>query len=171
MKSKTVSLLENTASPYYSASSKSKPKVSNYAMPEVQTKNSISVSICGSYHRHLKEMRRLISECKRLGIYVHIPRYAIKKSSTNGFVYLRGEHGTPRYLQDKNFRAIESSSFLLVVNPKGYIGPSTSMEIGYAIAKRIPIFCTDKPEDYVFQLYTEYGKSLPEIKEILLGSS
>ncbi len=43
------------------------------------------------------------------------------------------------------------------------------MEIGYAIARGIPIFCTDPPEDFVFRLYTEYGKSLPEIKDQILN--
>jgi hypothetical protein len=137
-------------------------------IPDLQAKNVLSVSICGSYHRHLREMRKLISGCKQVRIQVLIPKYAVKKFSTQGFVYLRGENGTPKSLQEKNFGAISKSSFILVVNPKGYIGSSTSMEIGYAIAKGIPIFCTDKPSDYIFQLYTEYGKSLPEIKEMLL---
>ena len=140
-------------------------------MRPTRSEHALTVSICGSYHRHLREMKHLILECRKLGITVHIPRYAVRKYSRKGFVYLRGENGTPRELQDKNFRAIERSSFLLVVNPKGYIGSSTSMEIGYAIAKGIPIFCTDKPEDYVFQFYTKYGRSLAEIKAMLSASS
>jgi len=130
----------------------------------------LTVSICGSYHRHLKKMHKLIKECKKLGIEVLIPKYPVKKSSTNGFVYLKGEMGTPKQLQEKNFDAIASSSFVLVVDTNGYIGPSTSMEIGYAIAKGIPIFCTEPPEDFVFKLYTEYGKTLPEIKDQLLNA-
>jgi nucleoside 2-deoxyribosyltransferase len=132
--------------------------------------NPLTVSICGSYHRHLRKMHHLIKECKKLGIEVLIPRYAVKKSSMNGFVYLKGEVGTPKQLQEKNFDAIAKSSFVLVVDTNGYIGPSTSMEIGYAIAKGIPIFCTEPPEDFVFKLYTEYGKTLPEIKDQLLNA-
>ena len=115
-------------------------------------------------------MRNVIRECKKLGIEVHIPRHPVRKSSINGFVFLKGEKGTPKQLQENNFEAIARSSFVLVVNTNGYIGSSTAMEIGYAIAKDIPIFCTDKPEDYVFQLYTQYGKTLPEIIEILTRS-
>jgi|SRR5579862_1441998 len=136
----------------------------------IRNQDPVTVAICGSYHRHLKKMHKLIKECKKLGIEVRIPKYAVKKSSTNGFVYLKGEVGTPKQLQEKNFDAIARSTFVLVVNTRGYIGPSTSMEIGFAIAKGIPIFCTDKPEDYVFRLYTEHGKSLPEIKDQLLNS-
>ncbi len=112
-------------------------------------------------------MRHLIAECKGLGIKVQIPKYAERKFSRHRFVYLKGERGTPRSLQNKNFLAIAGSSFLLVVDPKGYIGPSTAMEIGYAIANEIPIYCTDKPRDYVFRFYTRYGKSLPEIKSMM----
>jgi len=135
-----------------------------------QNASPLTVSICGSYHKHLVKMGHLIKECKKLGIEVLIPKYAVKKSSTNGFVYLKGEMGTPKQLQEKNFDAIARSSFILVVDTHGYIGPSTSMEIGYAIAKGIPIFCTEPPEDFVFKLYTEYGKTLPEIKDQLLNA-
>src|ERR1700730_11089647 len=105
---------------------------SGYYMPKNPT--ILSVSICGSYHRHLKKMHKIILECKKLGIEVHIPRYPVKKSSVNGFVFLKGEKGSPKQLQEKNFDAIARSSFLLVVNTNGYIGSSTAMEIGYAIA-------------------------------------
>jgi nucleoside 2-deoxyribosyltransferase len=130
----------------------------------------ITVSVIGSYNKHLRQMKNLIVECKKLNIQVLIPKYAVRKFSRNRFVYLRGESGTPKQLQEKNFRFIEQSSFVLVVNPKGYIGPSTAMEIGFAIAKGIPIFCTDKPKDYVFRFYTEYNKSLNKIKELMLTS-
>src|SRR5579884_2979747 len=102
---------------------------------------TVSVSICGSYNKHLKQIGEKLLECKRLGIRVLIPKYAIRKYSTHGFVYLKGENGTPRQLQERNFRAIAKSSFVLVVNPKGYIGPSTALEVGYAYAKGIPVFC------------------------------
>jgi nucleoside 2-deoxyribosyltransferase len=131
---------------------------------------SLTVSICGSYHRHLRKMRALILECRKLGIRVRIPKYAVKKYSTHGFVYLKGERGTPKDLQEKNFRAIERSSFVLVVNPKGYIGPSTSMEIGFAISKGVPIFCTDVPDDYIFRFYTKHVRSLREIRDMMVSS-
>lgn len=111
-----------------------------------------------------------MAECRKLGIRVLIPKYAQRKFSKNRFVYLKGERGTPKQLQDKNFKAIGKSSFVLVVDPDGYIGPSTSMEVGFSIAAGIPIFCTEEPEDYVFRFYTQYGKSLQEIKSILASS-
>jgi len=127
----------------------------------------LTVSIIGSYNKHLTHMRRLVRECKELRVEVLIPKYAVRKFSTNRFVYLRGENGTPKELQEKNFRFIDHSSFALVANPEGYIGSSTAMEIGYAIAKGIPVYCIEKPRDYIFTLYTNYGKSLPEIVEEL----
>ena len=42
------------------------------------------------------------------------------------------------------------------------------MEIGFAIARGIPVFCTDKPRDFVFRLYTMYGKKISEIKTLLI---
>ena len=106
-------------------------------------------------------------ECKRLGMKVLIPKYAIRKRIEHGFVYLRGERGTPRQLQDRNFRAIAQSDFVLIVNPGGYIGPSSSLEIGYAYSKGVPVFCTEVPKDYIFRFYVTAGMSLPEIKSII----
>ena len=128
----------------------------------------ITVAICGSYNKHLKEMAEKVRECRRLGTRVLIPRYASAKRSEYGFVYLRGEHGTPRELQERNFIAIETSTFVLIVNPRGYIGPSTAMEIGYAYAKGVPIYCTDEPVDYTFRFFTIYGKQISEIKAAFL---
>ena len=114
-------------------------------------------------------MREVMAECRILGIQVLIPKYAERKYSENGFVHLKGERGTPKQLQEKNFAAITRSSFVLVVDPDGYVGSSTAMEIGFSIAKGIPVFCTDKPKDYIFRFYTRYGKSLAEIKSMLFG--
>ena len=88
-------------------------------MSTSRTMSPITVSICGSYHRHLRKMHQLIKECKKLGIEVLIPKQAVKKSSTNGFVYLKGEVGTPKQLQEKNFDAIARSTFVLVVDTNG----------------------------------------------------
>ena len=165
-----VNSTTSSQNPAETISHRSKMSSGAYELEQSEETAVLSVSICGSYHSHLKEMRKLIIECRKLGIFVRIPKYAQKKFSKRGFVYLKGEKGTPKDLQDKNFRAISHSSFLMVVNPKGYVGSSTSMEIGYAIAKEIPIFCTDKPKDYVFQFYAQYGKPLTEIKKILLSS-
>lgn len=130
---------------------------------------SLSVSICGSYNKHLKEMKQAMAECRSLGIQVLIPRYAQRKYSKSGFVYLRGERGTPKQLQEKNFEAITRSSFVLIVNPNGYVGPSTAMEIGFSVAKGVPVFCTERPKDYIFRFYTKFGKPLAEIKSLLFG--
>jgi nucleoside 2-deoxyribosyltransferase len=135
-----------------------------------EVKKELYVSICGSYSKHLSEMGRRIKECKKLGIEVLIPKYPTRIGATNGFIILKGEQGTPRELQDKNFRAIARSSFLLVVNPLGYIGSSTALEIGYAVARHIPVYCTEEPREYIFTLYTKWGKTLAEIKDSILKS-
>jgi nucleoside 2-deoxyribosyltransferase len=126
--------------------------------------SGISVAICGSYNKHLSQIARYVEECRSLGMKVTIPKYAVRKYSTHGFVYLKGEKGTPRKLQDNNFRAIANSTFLLVVNPEGYIGPSTSLEVGYAYANDVPVFLTHTPRDYVFRFFSSSGMPLEEIK-------
>jgi nucleoside 2-deoxyribosyltransferase len=147
-----------------------KPRITSAHDDYSRNNNGIlSVSILGSYNKHLMQIGQAMRDCKKADIKVLIPKNATRVSSTNGFCILRGEKGDPRELQDYNFGAIRSSDFALVVNPAGYIGPSTSLEVGYAFANHVPIYCTEEPEHYVFRLYVEWGKTPTEIKREILG--
>jgi hypothetical protein len=115
-------------------------------------------------------MRNTIKECKALGIKVKIPKVAKKDWTERGFVHLKGEPDhTPHKLQNKNFRHISKSTFIYIVNPEGYIGSSTAMELGYALHANIPIYASHKPRDFIFTFYVKSGKSLQQIREILTG--
>ncbi len=44
-------------------------------------------------------------------------------------------------------RRIDGSDAVYVVNPGGYVGKSVSLDIGYALAKNIPVFTMNPVED------------------------
>jgi nucleoside 2-deoxyribosyltransferase len=50
-------------------------------------------------------------------------------------------------IQSHHLQAIALSDFLWLHAPDGYIGTSGAMEIGYAVAKDIPIFSSETPKD------------------------
>jgi hypothetical protein len=52
---------------------------------------------------------------------------------------------TVRSLQSDHFAAIDSSDALYVINPDGYIGLSVTLEIGYALGQRVPIYFMERP--------------------------
>ncbi len=45
-----------------------------------------------------------------------------------------------REIEDRFLRAIDEADFLYVLCPKGYIGASTSFEMGYALAGETPVY-------------------------------
>jgi hypothetical protein len=69
-----------------------------------------------------------------------------------------------RLVQQRHLFAIGESDFLWLVAPDGYVGTSAAMEIGYAIACRIPVFCADTPTDVTLR---EFVTVVPDMKEAL----
>ena len=63
----------------------------------------LTVSIIGSYNKHLAQMRRLSTECRKLGFEVLIPKYAVRKFSKNRFVYLEERMGRRRSFRKRTF--------------------------------------------------------------------
>jgi hypothetical protein len=65
-----------------------------------------------------------------------------------------------KMVEDRHLECIGASDFLWLVAPDGYVGQSASMELGYAIAHRIPIFCKELPTDGTLQKYVQVVPSI-----------
>jgi nucleoside 2-deoxyribosyltransferase len=50
-------------------------------------------------------------------------------------------------IQNHHLLAIRQADFLWLHLPNGYVGTSTSFEIGYALASKIPMFSNTTPND------------------------
>ncbi len=48
-----------------------------------------------------------------------------------------------REVEDRFLQAIDEADFLYVLCPKGYIGASTSLEMGYAFAGETPVYASE----------------------------
>ena len=98
------------------------------------------VCICGST-RFVDEMNAANRDLTLAGVIVVAP----------GAVLRAGEHGADELITDEqktalaalHLRKIDLADRVLVVNPGGYIGESTSREIAYAQATGKPISFTD----------------------------
>lgn len=76
-----------------------------------------------------------------------------------------------RHIEDRFLHAISLSDFLYVVALHGYIGDSTSMEIGAAIAKKKPVFLSDEislSESLEFSLYIKEKAPIKSVKETVI---
>ena len=98
--------------------------------------------ICGSFNKHLDDIRLLINELKKLDICVVSPRNTDVVGSENGFVLFKDDiiknHCTWS-VEAQHLKAIEESDCVIVCDFDGYIGTKTSLEIGYAKRCGVPV--------------------------------
>jgi len=128
-------------------------------------KTEICVVIVGSFNRHLEQIRQTISKFELEGIRVLSPKPSKPISRKNGFVMLECNKGTPGEIESDVLKAISQSDLLYVVDPDGYIGRSTSFEIGYAFSRNIPIYSLEKPKDPMLCFLITREKSIQAIKQ------
>ena len=129
-------------------------------MPARNTRATFS----GSYTKALKEIGRKLDEFSRAGIEVLAPENARYSHTVVDFVYLEGEKGSPLEREREHLSLIARSDLLYVVNPKGYLGKSTLIEIGYAVALGIPVYSMEKIGDSVWDSQIKSGMDAAEIK-------
>jgi NTP pyrophosphatase (non-canonical NTP hydrolase) len=123
----------------------------------------LTCTISGSFRRFLKEIAVKAEECRRNGVTVASPKSTVLAREVNGFVLLERESGTPADLERGHLDAIERSDFLYLVNPGGYVGPSATLEVGYAAARSVPVYCSDPPQEPVVSYFSTLE---PEISMI-----
>lgn len=100
------------------------------------------VTVSGSYHRHLVQIRDDVARLDELGAEVLSPQAPRAVGSFQDFVFVASDrHRIVRLLQRRHCAAIEASDFLWLVAPDGHVGLSVAYELGWAGACGVPIFC------------------------------
>lgn len=124
-------------------------------------------TVSGSFRKHLREIRIAVDALRDAGVRVLSPKLSRPVSNSGDFVYLEGDSGTPTDIEINHLNAIMASDFLYVVNPKGYLGTSGALEMGFARAHRIPIFCRERPADSMLDGLVQYSVPVPEIAKTI----
>ena len=124
----------------------------------------LNCTISGSLRRFLPQVRATMRECAAQGINVLSPPSADAIGEVDGFVLLKGNRGDPRDIEGDHLQSIRRSDFLYVVNPGGYVGPSVTMEIGYALALSVPVFCLEPPSEPILATFTRTERSIETVK-------
>lgn len=107
------------------------------------------VTISGSFKRDPDGLLFIYSELTSYGCQILSPRSAEPVRTEDGFVFMKGDDLEPIQIERRHLHAIEESDFVWLYAPQGYVGVSAAMEVGWAVAKGIPVFSTDKPTDPV----------------------
>ena len=125
----------------------------------------LAVTVSGSFHRHLAAIYTAVGEFREAGVTVLSPSDPRVIDHLGEFLFVASDRfRSIRLVQNRHLKCIEASAFLWLVSPDGYVGPSASMEIGYAVACKTPIFSNTIPNDCTLR---EYIEILPNIKQAI----
>jgi hypothetical protein len=122
-----------------------------------------TATVSGSFHRFMPEIESAVQELGAAGVHVLSPAYPKVVDHIGEFLFVASDRfRSIRLVQDRHLDCIEASDFLWLVCPGGYVGQSASMEIGFAVARDVPVLGTDLPSDLTLRQYVRKVGSLRE---------
>lgn len=109
----------------------------------------MKVCIIGSFQKYYDDVVKIIDLFSDVGISTLSPKKSIIDRNEDGFVILKSDYKGFLHedIQLMVFHRMFLSDFVYVWNPNGYIGKTTSYEIGRASEKGIPIYYKERPVD------------------------
>jgi NTP pyrophosphatase (non-canonical NTP hydrolase) len=130
----------------------------------------IYVTLSGSLHRHTAAIAKTAAEFGDGGGVILSPRSTeVQREDEEGFVYLSGDRGEPGEIERAHLAAIGRSDLLYIVNPGGYLGLSTAMEIGYALARSVPVYASDPPKESPHKFLISQKSVIEALAEVRPG--
>lgn len=119
------------------------------------------VVLSGSYRKDFETLKATYEALRDLGCVVLSPSNVTPVHETDGFVYMKGEEAqAPEAIEARHLNAIQKANFVWLHAPNGYIGPTASLEIGFARAVGVPVFAKEEIKDPVIHSLVELAPSL-----------
>jgi hypothetical protein len=114
----------------------------------------LKATVSGSFHRHMQAIYQAVGALREGGVNVLSPSDPRVVDHIGDFIFVASDKlRSIKLVQDRHLHAIRASTFLWVVCPDGYTGPSVSMEIGAAYACGVPVFAASRPVDSTLKAY------------------
>lgn len=130
------------------------------------------VVVSGSFRRYFDEISKTVKAFDEIGIDVLSPRVSKIINPGEEFVILETDDThDPKALEQRHLDAIAEADALYLCNPNGYIGDSSKMELGYAIALGKSVFCQEPLEDFTLKFFCDPVAGPEEVKNILAHQS
>ncbi|WP_349880066.1 NUDIX domain-containing protein [Micromonospora sp. HUAS YX12] len=109
----------------------------------------LAVSIVGSFRQYYPEVLEAAAIFSEAGITVASPAVSTIVNPGAEFVRFRGDNpeSADHEIQSDTMQKILSSDFVYVVAPNGYIGRTTSYELGSIRDRDIPVYFSAPPRD------------------------
>lgn len=116
--------------------------------------NKLSVVISGSFRRSFTGISETVQKFESLGVRVLSPKASKVVNPGEEFAILETDDTKdPKTLEQRHLDAITNADALYLYDPDGYIGDSSKMELGWAIALGKPVFCKELVDDSTLGLF------------------
>lgn len=129
-------------------------------------KQKYQIVISGSFREAFEEIQKYIIEFEKEGFEVLSPKKAKIINPGEEFAILESDETTdPKILEEGHLEAIAEADALYIAAPRGYLGDSAKMELGFAHALRKHIYCSEKVDDVTLRLYCGEVATPQEVAE------
>lgn len=131
----------------------------------------VRIVISGSFKKYLPGIQEKIKEFQNIGVEVLSPRLSDAVDPNVEFIILKSDTSEdPIILERNHLRAIKKAQGLYIFNVNGYIGPSSTLELGYAFALGKKIFSKEIPTDVSLRLFCKVATA-QEVKDEIISQN
>lgn len=127
------------------------------------------VVISGTFRRDRLGLERLYHELISTGCQVLSPR-RIEFDDEEFVRDVAEKRLSVKAIEDNHLVALEQSDMMWLHAPDGYVGISGAFEVGYALAKGIPVFSSQNVKDVALREYIQVVPSVFAAKTSLASS-
>jgi NTP pyrophosphatase (non-canonical NTP hydrolase) len=114
----------------------------------------VDVVLCGTFREDLEGLTHAFNELRDLGCRILAPGTAESFLESDEFLDADEEQiEASERLQRRHLETIQHARFMWLHCPRGYVGPTTALEIGFARASGLPVFSVTPPQDIVLQKF------------------
>ncbi|MBI1984526.1 MAG: hypothetical protein HYS60_00230 [Candidatus Wildermuthbacteria bacterium] len=132
----------------------------------------LSIVISGSFRRYFQGISETVKAFEALGIDVLSPKASKVINPGEEFAVLETDDTSdPRTLEQRHLNAITAADALYLYDPDGYIGDSSKMELGWAIALGKPVFCKELVVDSTIKFFCGTVATPEQVKTVLVNRS
>lgn len=132
----------------------------------------LSVVISGSFRRYFDGISETVKAFEALDIDVLSPKASKVINPGEEFAVLETDDTSdPQTLEQRHLDAITAADALYLYDPDGYIGDSSKMELGWAIALGKPVFCKELVADSTLKFFCGTVATPEQVKTVLTNRS
>lgn len=117
---------------------------------------------CSMKYRSL--VKKVVAEMEELGLTPLFPNLDYGEPNTNDTITV----SETKRLALEHYVAIDASDIVYFITPGGYMGTSCKLELGYAIAKKKPIYFSEPTNDTGLDCYVEKFITVDSLQDFLL---